>query len=294
MKMLQPLIGEHIKIELVLGENVGAVHADAGHLQQMLMNLCVNARDAMPNGGQLTIRTEDVRLTEAYCDEHLDIEPGRYLMLSVSDTGCGMPPEVRDHIFEPFFTTKEVGKGTGLGLAMVYGMMQQHRGAIHVYSEVGIGTTFRIYLPTVDHAAEPQPEPARGQAAGGTETILIAEDDPMVRELAVRILQRAGYQTIVAADGEDAVRVFQDNVDHVSLAILDAVMPRLSGRDAFQRMQQINPRLPAIFCSGYDPEMAQVDFATEEHLRLIQKPFTPQSLLANVREALDLQLCPMI
>jgi signal transduction histidine kinase len=291
VKMLRPLIGEHIKIELMLGENIGVVHADPGHLQQMLMNLCVNARDAMPGGGRLTIKSEDVRLTEAYCDYHHDIQPGRYLLLTVADTGCGMPPEVRDHIFEPFFTTKEVGKGTGLGLAMVYGMVRQHRGAIRVYSEVGIGTTFRIYLPTIDHASDALTPPAPKPASGGTETILVAEDDPLVRELAVRMLQRAGYQTITAADGEEAVGVFEDNVDRVALALLDVVMPRLNGRDAFQRMKAIKPTLPAVFCSGYDPQMAHVGLATDEEMRLIQKPFDPQLLLATIREVLDLEPC---
>jgi CheY-like chemotaxis protein/two-component sensor histidine kinase len=290
-KMIRPLIGEHIKIELLLGENVGMVHADPGHLQQMLMNLCVNARDAMPQGGQLSIRTEDVVMTNSYCDVHQDLQPGRYLMLVVADTGCGIPAEVREHIFEPFFTTKETGKGTGLGLAMVYGLVQQHRGAIRVYSELGIGTTFQIYLPVVDGRSEAYLAPIEEQSAGGNETILIAEDDPTVRELTVRMLQRAGYQTLTAADGEEAVRLFEENMDQISLALLDVVMPRLGGREVFQKMKAIKPTLGAVFCSGYDPQMGQVGFVMDDEFKLIQKPFNPKLLLAAVREALDEVVC---
>lgn len=291
MKMIQPLIGEHITLETKLGENVGVIHADVGHFQQMLMNLCVNARDAMPLGGRMTIRTEDLVLNQAYCDAYGDIRPGRYLMLSVADTGSGMPPDVKEHIFEPFFTTKEVGKGTGLGLAMVYGVVKQHLGAIRVYSEVGIGTTFRIYLPTVDHeAAESIAIPA-APVQGGTETILIAEDDPVVRELTVRILTRAGYDTITAVDGEEAVELFQKNSDRIALALLDVVMPRLAGREALDRIQAIRPDTKVLFCSGYDPEMAQVGFVMEGDHRLLHKPIDPDVLLRTIREVLEDELC---
>jgi signal transduction histidine kinase/ActR/RegA family two-component response regulator len=291
VKMIRPLIGENIKVESDLGADVGFVHADEGHLQQLLMNLCVNARDAMPQGGQLTIRTESVTLSEDYCSAHRDVEPGRYLMLTVADDGCGMPAEVRDHIFEPFFTTKGVGKGTGLGLAMVYGILQQHHGAIRVYSEPGMGTTFRIYLPAIGRQAPDEAEPMRQRARGGTETILIAEDEPMVRQLTVRILQSAGYHTLVAANGEEAVRLFEEHIDEVDLAVLDVVMPRMGGRDAFQKIRVMRPEVQAIFCSGYDPDTAQVGFVADQRMRLIQKPFDPQLLLATVREVLDECLC---
>jgi PAS domain S-box-containing protein len=291
VKMLRPLIGEHISIDLRLGANVAFVNADASHMQQLLMNLCVNARDAMPEGGQLLIKTENLQLSEAYCDVHPDVKPGRYLLLTVADTGAGIPPDVKEHIFEPFFTTKEVGKGTGLGLAMVYGVVQQHGGAIQVYSEPGIGTTFKIYLPTVDSAAETSVIPICRNSRGGTETILIAEDDPMVRDLAVRVLGKAGYQTITAADGEEAVRLFEANRDIISLALLDVVMPRLSGRDAFHRIKAIKPSVQAVFCTGYDPEMAQVGFVMDDCFRLIQKPFDPEVLLETIRELLDEVVC---
>ncbi|MEX0611064.1 MAG: response regulator [Pirellulales bacterium] len=292
VKMMRPLIGEHIKLDLSLDEDVGIIHADAGHIQQLLMNLCVNARDAMPEGGQLVIKTENLVLTDAYCEYHPDVKPGRYLVLDVADSGCGMTAEVKDHIFEPFFTTKGVGKGTGLGLAMVYGVAQRHQGTIHVYSELGAGTTFRIYLPTMDHASvAASAAPVQEVASSGSETILIAEDDPLVRQLAVRMLERAGYQTITAADGEEAVRQFERNIDRIPLALLDVVMPRLGGREAFEKMKALNPNVQAIFCSGYDPQMAQVGFVVDDDLRLIQKPFVPELLLATIREILDNQPC---
>jgi signal transduction histidine kinase/CheY-like chemotaxis protein len=295
-KMLTPLIGEHITMNLELDPQVGFVHADASHLQQLLMNLCVNARDAMPKGGQLTIRTENAVLTPAYCELHEDVEPGRYLMLAVSDTGSGIPAEIKDHIFDPFFTTKGVGKGTGLGLAMVYGMVRQHQGAIRVYSEPGAGTTFRIYLPTTDHAAPAAmaaiTAPSR-IVRGGTETILVAEDDPTVRQLAVRVLERAGYHAIIAVDGEDAVRLFREHASKISCALLDVVMPRLGGREAFQRIKALDPEMKAIYCSGYDPSMAQVGFVMDDDARLIQKPFVPEALLTALREILDGTPCQL-
>jgi signal transduction histidine kinase/CheY-like chemotaxis protein len=291
VKMLRPLIGEQIKIELLLGENVGSIHADVGHVEQMLMNLCVNARDAMPHGGQLSIKTEDLTLLDAYCDYHGDIQPGRYAMLAVADTGCGMPADVKAHVFEPFFTTKEVGKGTGLGLAMVYGVVQQHHGAIRVYSEPGIGTTFRIYLPTVDHASTAATTVSCKLTRGGTETILVAEDEPLVRELTERMLRRAGYHTIVATNGEEAVQLFEENMGCVSLALLDVVMPKMGGREAFQRIKAIKPAMRVVFCSGYDPEMTEVGFVLDEQFRLVQKPFDPDSLLATIRETLDEEIC---
>jgi two-component system, cell cycle sensor histidine kinase and response regulator CckA len=290
VKMLGPLIGATIEIELKLDDSVGMVHADPAHLQQLLMNLCVNARDAMPQGGKLLIRTEDLIVSPEYCEFHPDVTPGRYLVLNVSDTGGGIPEEVRDHIFEPFFTTKEVGKGTGLGLAMVYGVVQQHGGVIRVYSETGLGTTFRIYLPTIERevAAPVVQQPA--SARGGDEIVLIAEDDPFVRKLAVRILQRAGYGAIIAADGREAVDLFELHKDEVALVILDIVMPRMGGRDAFELIRASRPELPVIFCSGYDPELADTGHAPPSGTPLLQKPFDPEVFLRTVRETLDRQL----
>jgi CheY-like chemotaxis protein len=177
---------------------------------------------------------------------------------------------------------------------MVYGVVQQHQGTIHVYSEVGIGTTFRIYLPTVDHAVAASAAPDNEPVRGGTETILVAEDDPLVRDLTVRILQGAGYQTITAADGDEAVRLFEENSERVSLALLDVVMPKRGGRDAFQRIRAISPTMQAIFCSGYDPDTAQVGFVMDDELRLIQKPFDPEYLLETIRAVLDEEPCPVM
>ena len=237
VKMLRPLIGENIDVEPHLAPVVSAVYVDAGQLQQVLLNLCINARDAMPKGGRLIIRTQNVSLSDQSCADHRGTKPGPHVMLSVADTGCGMSAEVKAQIFEPFFTTKEPGKGTGLGLAMVYGMVEQHGGMIHVYSEPNLGTAFKIYLPiapSVDAAHEERPT---DHATGGKETILIAEDESMVRDLAVRILTRAGYAVLVAADGAEAVELFEAHASEVSLALLDAVMPKLTGHQAYDRIK---------------------------------------------------------
>jgi two-component system, cell cycle sensor histidine kinase and response regulator CckA len=214
------------------------------------------------------------------------------MVLTVADTGCGIAPENKEHIFEPFFTTKEIGKGTGLGLAMVYGIVRQHGGAIRVYSELGQGTTFRIYLPVVNRPVAAANLATRTSPLGGSETILIAEDDPMVRSLAVRVLKIAGYQPMTAADGAEAVTLFEQHSESIDLLLFDVVMPQLSGRDAYEKIKAIKPSIPAVFCSGYDPETAQVGFVMQDNLKLIQKPFDPDVLLGAIREVLDAQLCP--
>jgi len=287
VKMLRPLIGEQIELVVSPATDVCQVSADQGLLQQMLINLCINARDAMPSGGRLVLKTKRVDFTPQYCEFHPTTKPGPYLLFSVSDNGCGIPPDVKDRIFEPFFTTKEVGKGTGLGLATVYGIVQQHNGMINVYSEVGIGTTFNIYLPLDAGAKTSSAEPARDPSRGGMETILFAEDEPMVRDLAVRILQQAGYTLLVATDGAQAVELFEANAGVISLALLDAVMPRLNGRQVYDRIKLRKPDLPVVFCSGYDAETGQLQFLLNQGLRLVQKPFDPEVLLRNVRDALD-------
>jgi signal transduction histidine kinase len=292
VKMLRPLIGADVELETNLSSDVGMVHADGGHLQQLLMNLCVNARDAMPQGGKLLIKTENLELTDDLSELRRDLEPGRYLVLSVTDNGCGMAPEVRDRIFEPFFTTKEVGKGTGLGLPMVYGVVRQHKGTVRVYSEVGLGTSFRIYLPVVDRPAHQRPIVPRAKPRGGNETILVAEDDPLVRDVAVRILERAGYRTITAADGAQAIELFEQHRDAISLAVVDMVMPRLSGREVYQKIKDTKPETQVVFCSGYDPEITGPDALPDRHVQILQKPFDPGKLLDIIRDALDSELCP--
>ena len=288
-KMVRPVIGDHIELDLTLGENVGTVLADPGELQQVLLNLCLNARDAMPSGGKILIRTQNVVLRTTVSTSATDLAPGRYAVLSVTDTGCGMTPEVKERIFEPFFTTKKIGEGTGLGLATIYGIVQQHEGTVHAYSEPGRGTTFKIYLPTVDVAADADSHQQNTEVPGGTETILVAEDEPMVRELTVRVLRRAGYRVFDASDGEEAWSVYQENREGIALLMLDAVMPGLTGHGVYDRVKAANQDVKVLFCTGYDPKTARSSFIKQENLRLIQKPFDPAALLCTVREVLDQQ-----
>ena len=299
-KLIRPTIGEHISLDLALGDDVGTVYADAGELQQALLNLCVNARDAMRaptgtmrsmvgrSGGSLILKTEKAVVTEPLWDVHFDIQPGKYVVFSVSDTGCGIPRDIQRRIFEPFFTTKEVGKGTGLGLALVYGVVRQHKGAIHVYSEVGVGTTFKLYLPPGNEQADEEDlveEPS--PALFGNETILVAEDEPMVRNLSIRTLERAGYTVLAAADGEEALRMFEEHRGTISLVVLDAIMPKLTGHEVHRRIKQVSPGTKVVCCTGYDRETVRSDCLVRENVPLIQKPFTARTLLSTVREALD-------
>jgi signal transduction histidine kinase/CheY-like chemotaxis protein/HPt (histidine-containing phosphotransfer) domain-containing protein len=285
--MIKPLIGETVTLDVNLEEPLANVEGDSALLQQMLMNLCVNARDAMPEGGRLSISTRNVTLSEAYCTVHAIASPGDYILLTVSDSGCGMSPEVRQRIFEPFFTTKEVGKGTGLGLALVHGVVQQHSGSIYVYSELGRGTAFKIYLPSVQIAVDVVSRPCVPAVSGGSETILIAEDESIVRALTERVLTQAGYKVISAVDGQHAVELFQKHVNEVSLVLLDVVMPKLNGRNALQRMRECRPNMPAVLCSGYDPHLAKDMFADVKLVSLLEKPYDPHELLRAVRCELD-------
>ena len=294
-KLMRPTIGEHIALDLALGDEVGTVYADAGELQQALLNLCVNARDAMPAGGALTIKTERVVLPAPFWDPHFDIQPGLYVVFTVSDTGCGIPRDLQQHIFEPFFTTKDVGKGTGLGLALVYGIVRQHRGAIHVYSELGMGTTFKLYFPAGHDEAEYGCTEEGPLALLGRETILVAEDEPLVRDLTVRTLEKAGYTVLAACDGEEALRIFRDNHDTIALVVLDAIMPKLTGHEVHRSIKQISPDTKFVCCTGYDRETARSECLVHDNVPLIQKPFTSHTLLSTVREVLDARTaCPLM
>ncbi|MBI2825027.1 MAG: response regulator [Planctomycetia bacterium] len=286
-KLLRSVIGEDIEVEVSLAEDVGTLHADPGLLQQMLLNLCINARDAMPSGGRLALTTKQVALGEAYGALHPPIEPGLYVEFSIADTGCGMSAEVKERIFEPFFTTKDVGRGTGLGLSMVYGTVQQHGGAIDVQSEPGGGTTFRIYLPVAGGVEAPTDQHLPAGSDGGSETILLAEDDPLVRQLAQRVLTQAGYSLLVAADGTEAIALLETHADDIALALLDAVMPNGTGREVHDRIKREKPEMPVVICTGYDPDAGQLEFLKKSGLRLIQKPFDAEVLLRIVRESLD-------
>lgn len=286
-KMLRRLIGEHIELQLTTRSTLWPVWADPGHIEQILMNLCVNARDALPNGGMIHIEIENTRVDRRYCETHAWAKEGDYVLLTVTDTGIGMSPEVQQHIFEPFFTTKEVGKGSGLGLATVYGIMKQHEGLIHVYSEIDRGTVFRLYFPaTVQRTAEDAPKKPEKPAAGGSETILVAEDDELVRSLATRILSNAGYRVLAARDGQEALDVFHEHADEISLCLLDVVMPRKNGRAVYDAIVRRKPHAVFLFSSGYSYNVLETS-GLPEGADLIQKPYSPAALARKVRELLD-------
>jgi two-component system, cell cycle sensor histidine kinase and response regulator CckA len=286
--LLRTAIGEQTELKITLTPGLQATMADPTQIDQVLMNLCLNARDAMPQGGRIVIETSDVEIGEDFCRIHSYGHPGRYVLLSVSDTGVGMDAATLDRIFEPFFTTKELGKGTGLGLATVYGIVKQHGGFVNVYSEPGQGTTFRVYLP----ASSGLPEPRRAlrfneKVAGGTETILVAEDHEALRELARHTLASHGYRVIFASNGLEALRLFEANSKEISLALLDVVMPVLSGPDAYSQMCAIKPDLRVIFTTGYTAESASLNDKIEEGAVFLQKPYSAQTLARAIRSTLD-------
>ena len=285
--MLERVIGEHIKLEFIPGHKLGTVQVDQTMFEQVLLNLCINSRDAMPKGGQLVIETENVFIDQEYCAQNPWARPGRYVLTSVTDTGGGIEAALLDRIFEPFFTTKPTGKGTGLGLATVYGAVRQHEGMVRVYSEVGKGTTFKIYLPAVERSADTVGSKIEGVPPRGTETILVAEDDAGLRSLARRMLERAGYTVFTAADGEEALELFEQQAETIDLLLLDVVMPRLGGREVFDRIHEQNPDLPALFASGYSQNAIHTNFVLQAGMKLIRKPYAADELLHRVREILD-------
>ena len=285
-KMLRRLIGEDMEFRTALASDLGSIKADPGQIEQVLLNLCVNARDAMPGGGKLTIETSNVYLDEEYASRHVGVGSGDYVMLAVSDTGCGMNDETLAHIFEPFFTTKEMGKGTGLGLSTVYGIVQQSGGNVWVYSEVGRGTTFKVYLPRVGEAAEECAAASETSALpAGAEKILLVEDDEMVRLVAREIISSGGY-TVLEADGlSEALRHCAENAD-IALLLTDVVMPQLNGKELAERLSALLPGMRVLFMSGYTETVVH-DGVLDRGLNFIQKPFTPYSLLRKLREVLD-------
>ncbi len=287
MKLIVKVVGEHIEVKTSLDKNVPTIHADRGQIEQVAMNLCLNARDAMTEGGRLLVETEDVYLKDEYVLRYPYMKSGRYALLSVSDTGVGMDETTRERVFEPFFTTKGPDKGTGLGLAMVYGIVKQHDGFIHFYTEPGKGTAFRVYFPAV--AAQPDTVPAKPReeiVRGGTETILLAEDEEPIRALAERILTGFGYTVLVARNGEEAIEIFLQN-EEIVLAVLDVVMPLKGGKEAFEAMHERNPRLKVILMSGYSADAIHDSFVLIPGTPFLQKPFGPTILARKVREVLD-------
>ena len=291
-KMLRRMIGEDVELRVSLEPELGNIKADPVQLEQVIMNLAVNARDAMPKGGKLSIETANVYLDETYAKEHVSVAAGHYVMLAISDTGCGMNVETRQHIFEPFFTTKEPGKGTGLGLSMVYGIVKQSGGNIWVYSEEGRGTTFKIYFPRVTEDAEQYTRtPVTLDVPRGSETILLVEDAEWVRTLARQILEGAGYRVLEASGPEEAIRLINTshNGTKIDLLLTDVVMPGMSGNEMSKRLLERRPELPVLFMSGYTDEAIVQHGVLEAGINFIQKPFTPDALALKVREVLDAQ-----
>ena len=287
-RMLRRLIGENIELRSILDPALGNVKADPGQIEQIVMNLVVNARDAMPHGGKLTIETANIFLDDEYAKHHIAVRSGDYVMLAISDNGCGMNEETRARIFEPFFTTKEVGKGTGLGLSTVYGIVKQSGGNIWAYSEVGKGTIFRVYLPRVSGDAEEykrRTEPER--APQGCETILLVEDDQTVRRLTCEILVRYGYKVLNAAHGDEALIVCKRFANTIDLLLTDVVMPRMSGREVANQIAALRPEMKVLFMSGYTDEAIVHHGVLDANTPFIQKPFAPDALAQKVRDVLD-------
>src|SRR6266568_2112843 len=286
--MLGRLLGEDVELATRLASDLAPVRADPGQIEQVIMNLAVNARDAMPQGGKLTIETANVDLDASYAHEHFPVRPGPYVMLAVGDTGTGMDDATQAHLFEPFFTTKEKGKGTGLGLATVYGIVKQSGGFIWVYSERGVGTTFKMYLPRVDAAAEPASgRPAPAPVARGSETVLVAEDEAPVRAVARHALERYGYHVLEAASAEAALDVAQRYSGPIHVLLTDVIMPGMSGRDLAARLATLRPETRVIYMSGYTDDAITRHGVLEPGFVFVQKPFTPDALARTVRDVLD-------
>jgi two-component system cell cycle sensor histidine kinase/response regulator CckA len=283
---MQRVLPEHIVIEFARGPGLPVVNADAAQIEQVVMNLCLNARDAMPPGGQLRLATQYVVVDERYRESRPWMRSGRYVLLSVTDTGSGMEREVRERAFEPFFTTKETGRGTGLGLATVYGIVERHGGMTHILSEPGRGTTVEVYIPAGERLAAEAPAPRPEEARGGSETLLVAEDQKEVRAVVVQLLRRAGYEVIEACDGEEALALFREHGQRIALLILDVVMPRLGGPDACARIRAIAPDTRVLFTSGYT-EAHGAKAGSLDAAPLLPKPYESHELLRAVRSALS-------
>jgi PAS domain S-box-containing protein len=286
-QILRRTLGSSVQLSTSLAADLGMVNADPGQIQQVLINLAVNARDAMPEGGTLRIETSNATLDAAYMQQHAASEPGDYVMIAVRDTGVGMDRDTQARIFEPFFTTKENGKGTGLGLPMVYGIVKQSGGYVWVYSEPGQGTTFKVYLPRVAGAAATGDEPVLITTLTGTETILLVEDEESVREVSSRLLARSGYTVIEAADGREALDIYADRGSDIDVVITDMVMPEIGGRELARRIRNMDPHLPIIFMSGYtDDEELRRSFL-DRGSAFLEKPFTPELLLSRIRDVIS-------
>ncbi len=288
MKMLERIIGANIEVLFETACNLPLLTADPAQIEQAVMNLAVNARDAMPSGGRITIKAREVALDKAYCEQHPLAKPGRYVRIEVSDNGTGIDAATKKRIFEPFFTTKEPGKGTGLGLSVVYGVIKQHDGFIEVDSVLGRGTTFALCVPVgVPRDAEQVREVLDPELRGGAETILVAEDEESLRTLVQQVLGGLGYRVMLARDGLEAVEIFAQHRDQIDLVTLDMVMPRLSGRDAYERIRQFKRNVPVIFVTGYAGETAGPPYLEETGAELLHKPYSVDMLGRKIRQVLD-------
>ena len=289
-KMLVRLIREDIEILMIQESALWKVEIDPGQMEQVIMNLVVNARDAMPIGGKLTIETVNIDLDENYFTDHgiVEKQPGSYVVLTVSDTGIGMGKEVQEHIFDPFYTTKEKGKGTGLGLSTIYGIVKQNNGFIWAYSEPGQGSTFKIYLPKVKRdVKEEEIEHPPVENLSGSEIVLIVEDDNSLRKLAQKSLQPHGYRVLVAKNGEDALRISKEHEGTIDLMITDVVMPKMGGKETAERLQPLHPQMKVIYMSGYTDDAIVHHSVLAPGLNFLEKPFSPKGLAHKVRKVLD-------
>lgn len=293
IKLLHRIIGADVEVNLKTESDLSAIFADPAQIEQVVMNLAVNARDAMPLGGRLNIEISNVELDENYQRLYPDVLLGRYVLITVSDNGTGMDEQTKARLFEPFFTTKEVGRGTGLGLSMVYGIIKQNDGHINVYSELGHGTTFKLYLPIVESAIEKAALAIQAPILGGTETILVAEDDEPLRYLARDMLNDLGYKVILASDGQEALEMYAEKREQIDLLLLDVMMPRMGGIGVYQRIRQLDGDIPSIFMTGYSSEMVRSRFVDQKMLLedldavVIQKPYSGETLGRKIREVLD-------
>jgi two-component system, cell cycle sensor histidine kinase and response regulator CckA len=286
-KLLERTIPKMIEIELRLGEDVKIIHADPMQVEQVVMNLVINAKDAMPDGGRVVVETENVTLDEEYCKLHLGARPGDYVLLTISDNGLGMDEETREHIFEPFYTTKETGKGTGLGLAMVYGIVASHEGYIMCYSKPGEGTAFKIYFPVIKQPKRSHEINAETAVSGGVETLLLVDDEDFIRDLAEQILTDFGYTVLSAADGESALEFYGKEDERVELVILDLIMPGMGGRKCLEQILKINPRAKVLIASGYAAEASAEETRKGGAKGFLRKPYSLQQMLLEVRRVLD-------
>jgi two-component system cell cycle sensor histidine kinase/response regulator CckA len=287
-KILHRIIGEDIELIMLLADDLGRIKTDPGQIENLVLNLAVNAREAMPGGGKLSLETANVELDELYAKSHISVIPGPYVRLSVGDTGCGMTPEVMEKIFEPFFTTKEKEHGTGLGLSTVYGIVKQSGGNIWVYSEPGYGTTFKIYLPRVREDADIlASQENMSELPRGNETVLLVEDETSVRSLAAHVLREQGYNVLEAANGNEALQRMREYREKVQLLVTDVVMPQMGGEKLFEHLSAELRDLKALFISGYSDMIIRHHVLSRSDMPFLEKPFSPKALALKVRKVLD-------